>query len=141
VFIVYKNFFFKIVGSKKVAFMDNEQDVATVLHYDYELLVNDDVTCCRICKVYKHTLASKLVRRNKQPALRDISLSSHINNCNLHSPEVKVTLQQDCRKNMLKRIGLRNKLGQAVQSEGVVLNDGEHKEMKSSIKKGFSKTL
>ena len=40
---------------------------------------------------------------------------------------------------MLKRIGhLKDKLSQAVQSEGVVLNDGDHEEMKSGIKKKYS---
>ena len=121
--------------------MDSEQEVVTVRHYDYELLVSDDVLSCSICKVYKRTLASKLVHRNKQPALRDITLSSHINNRHLHSPKlrVKVTLQQKCRRNMLKRIGLlKDKLSQAVQSEGVVLNDGDHEEMKSILNSEYS---
>jgi len=88
-----------------------------VRHYDCELLVSGDVPWCSICKVYKRTLASKLVRRVKQPALRDITLSGHINDRYLHSPElrVKVSLQQKCRRNMQKRIDrLKNKLGQAV---------------------------
>jgi len=110
-----------------------------VRHYDCELLV----PCCSIYKVYKCTRASKLVHRVKQPALQDITLSGHINDCYLQSPELRKSessLQQKCRRNMQKRIDrLKNKLGQAVQSKGVVLNDSDHKEILISEYLGIKK--
>lgn len=121
--------------------MDKRGEQPTVRHHDCELFVHEEKSCCSICKVYKRTLASKLARNNKQTKPLDVSLSSHVNNRYLHSPELrtKLALHQKCRRNMLKQINrLKEKLEMAAEDEGVILNEGDHEEMKGILNSEYS---
>ena len=129
---IFNNF----TSNTNIAYVDKSGEQPTVRHYNCELFICEEETCCSICKVYKRTLASKLARKNKQLKPLDISLSSHVNNRYLHSPELqaKLVLHQKCRRNILKQINcLKEKLETSAEKEGIVLNERDHEEMKEIL--------